>query len=175
MHKNWNAAPERLLPFFACKNKDLDRSLGSLGKFIDYRRIVALLPVIPYTQKNSSMNFPKGQKYPSRSLFAQPNIGILTHCCGDDDGGDGVFADLFGLVRMIAKAWLPVLLAFILDLHCNCCFSIRARILKVLARLTWVLLMMPLFSRFENKEAPLSRLVSNKPTNSDWHYNVVWW
>ena len=32
------------------------------------------------------------------------NIGSLTHCCGDDDGGDGVFADLFGLVRMIAKA-----------------------------------------------------------------------
>ena len=36
-----------------CANKDLDRSLGFLGKFIDYCRIVALLPVIPYTQRNN--------------------------------------------------------------------------------------------------------------------------
>ena len=36
-----------------CANKDLDRSLGSLGKFIDYCRMVALLPAIPYTQRNN--------------------------------------------------------------------------------------------------------------------------
>ena len=30
-----------------CANKDLDGFLGSLCKFIDYCRIVALLPVIP--------------------------------------------------------------------------------------------------------------------------------
>ena len=32
-------------------------------------------------------------------------LAVLTRCCcGDDDGGDGVFADLFGLDRMIVKA-----------------------------------------------------------------------
>ena len=30
-----------------CANKDLDGFLGPLCKFIDYCRIVALLPVIP--------------------------------------------------------------------------------------------------------------------------------
>ena len=33
--------------------KDLDGFFGPLCKFIDYYRIVALLPVIHYTQKNN--------------------------------------------------------------------------------------------------------------------------
>ena len=36
-----------------CANKDLDGSLGPMGKFIEYCRIVALLPGIPYTQRNN--------------------------------------------------------------------------------------------------------------------------
>ena len=36
--------------YVGCANKDLD---GSLGKFIQYCRILALLPVIPYTQRNN--------------------------------------------------------------------------------------------------------------------------
>ena len=39
--------------WLGCANKDLDGSLGSMGKFIDYCRSVALLPVIPYTQRNN--------------------------------------------------------------------------------------------------------------------------
>ena len=31
-----------------CANKDLDGYLGPLGKFIEYCRITALLPVIPF-------------------------------------------------------------------------------------------------------------------------------
>ena len=34
-------------PILGCANKDLDGFLGSLCKFIDYCRIVAVLPVIP--------------------------------------------------------------------------------------------------------------------------------
>jgi hypothetical protein len=37
----------------SCANKDLDGYLGPLSKFIKYCRIVALLPVIPYTQRNN--------------------------------------------------------------------------------------------------------------------------
>ena len=33
-------------PIVGCANKDLDGSLGPLGKFIEYCRNVALLPVI---------------------------------------------------------------------------------------------------------------------------------
>ena len=53
--------------------------MGPLGKVVKNCIIVALLPVIPYTQRNNwqilqySMNLPKGPKDPSRSLFAQPN------------------------------------------------------------------------------------------------------
>ena len=36
-----------------CANKDLDGSLGPLGKFIEYCRIVALLPVIPLGIRNN--------------------------------------------------------------------------------------------------------------------------
>ena len=36
-----------LPPTIGCANKDLDGSLGPLGKFIEYCRIVELLPVIP--------------------------------------------------------------------------------------------------------------------------------
>ena len=65
-----------------CANKDLDGSLGPLGKFIEYCRIVALLPVILYTQITDSsatilhysMNLPKGPKDPSKYSFTQPNI-----------------------------------------------------------------------------------------------------
>ena len=42
-----------LFPYtLGCANKDLDRSLGPLGKFIEYCRIVAVLPVIHYTKRN---------------------------------------------------------------------------------------------------------------------------
>ena len=36
-----------------CANKDLDGFFGLLCKFIEYCRIVALLPVIHYTQRNN--------------------------------------------------------------------------------------------------------------------------
>jgi len=43
--------------------------------------------------------------FPRSNPFLFQRIDLVAHhCCGDDDGGDGVFADLFGLVRMIAKA-----------------------------------------------------------------------
>ena len=39
-----------LFPYtLGCANKDLDRSLGPLGKFIEYCRIVVVLRVIPLT------------------------------------------------------------------------------------------------------------------------------
>ena len=36
-----------------CANKDLDGYLGPLGKFIEYCRIIALLPVIPLGIRNN--------------------------------------------------------------------------------------------------------------------------
>ena len=35
------------MPMISCANKDLDGYLEPLGKFIEYCRITALLPVIP--------------------------------------------------------------------------------------------------------------------------------
>ena len=35
------------MPMISCANKDLDGYLEPLGKFIEYRRITALLRVIP--------------------------------------------------------------------------------------------------------------------------------
>ena len=75
-----------------CANKDFDGFFGPLCKFIEYCRIVALLPVIHYTQKNNcnsatileySMNLHKGPKNPSRSLFAQPIISTTYQKIGD--------------------------------------------------------------------------------------------
>jgi hypothetical protein len=36
-----------------CENKDLDGYLGPLGKFIEYCRMTALLPVIPLGIRNN--------------------------------------------------------------------------------------------------------------------------
>ena len=36
-----------------CANKDLDGYLGPLGKFIEYCRITALLPIIPLGIRNN--------------------------------------------------------------------------------------------------------------------------
>ena len=52
-----------------CANKDLNGSLGPLGKFIEYCRIVALLPVIP--RYNSTIVYGFAQR-PQR--FAQPTV-----------------------------------------------------------------------------------------------------
>ena len=41
------------IPLLGCANKDLDGFFGLLCKFIEYCRIVALLPVIHYTQRNN--------------------------------------------------------------------------------------------------------------------------
>ena len=68
-------------PPLGCANKDLDGSLGSMGKFIDYCRSVALLPVIPYTQRNNWE-----QRCNSTILyeFAQrPQISIQILICTD--------------------------------------------------------------------------------------------
>ena len=40
-------------PRLGCATKDQDGSLRPLGKFIEYCRIVAVLPVIPYTTRNN--------------------------------------------------------------------------------------------------------------------------
>ena len=61
-----------LFPYtLGCANKDLDRSLGPLGKFIEYCRTGSSATVLQYF-----MNLPKGPKDPSRTLLAQPII----HC-----------------------------------------------------------------------------------------------
>ena len=36
-----------------CANKDLGENLGPVSKFINYSRIVALLPVIPFGIRNN--------------------------------------------------------------------------------------------------------------------------
>ena len=74
---------ENFVCILGCANKELDGYLGHFCKFIEYCRIVALLPVIPWRQGITgssatilqySMNLQKCPKYPSSSLFAQPKI-----------------------------------------------------------------------------------------------------
>ena len=67
----------KLNVYLGCANKDLDGFLGPLCKFIEYCRIVALLPVIPYTKRNNWQ-----QRYNSTILYEfaqkpQKSIQIL--------------------------------------------------------------------------------------------------
>ena len=51
--KNASIIVPTLVCIISCANKDLDGSLGPLGKFIEYCRIVAVLPVIPFGIMNN--------------------------------------------------------------------------------------------------------------------------